>query len=373
MSRNNKNTIHQIVEENLQLNTFNPWTATSPKLGIKTLALVANASTLEQNILLSPYGVAQALRIIEMSAKGGSEQARELSLVLGKKITSQPHKFGRSEGFMSCNIIWSKLQFNARFIKNITSMYGAFAESLPQYSKPIHERIIRNTQGRITGTTIEETTIQDVDVRLILMNLLYFVKVPWIIGFNKNHTYRSRFDTKYDCFMMNLNSKFHIREFDYGISVSIPYLNGMKAVFVLPDIGYSLAEFTNKLNSELNYYTQIRPAFDDSSHHVVDLHLPKFGFNASCEDYIPLLVNQELLKKHNDFTMVHADNKPAKLNRIVQRSMFQIDETGPLPTEIIDEITPMRIEFNRPFVFLIEPPSMGFADDFIFVGTVVQP
>ena len=368
-----KNIVHEIVSGNLDKSTFNPWGNKTPKLGIKTLAAVAGASEEEQNILLSPYGIAQVLRILEFGVKGGSEQSRELAQLLGDKITKQPEVYKRSDGFLSCNLIWSKLEFDKRFVKNINTLYGAFAEGLPEYSKPIHDRIYRNTQGKISGTTIEEQTLQNPDIKLILMNLLYFVKVPWNIGFDKRYTYKSRFDTKYDCFMMNLNTRFHIREFDYGISLAIPYSNGMNAIFILPDIGYKLGEFTKKIDTELNYHTQVRPEFNESSYKVVDLHMPKFGFNSCCEDYLPLLTSQNFLKKHNDFTMLHTDHKPTKLNRIVQRTLFQIDETGPLTTEVIDELTPMRIQFNRPFVFFIEPPNMKMVDDFIFVGAVVQP
>ena len=175
------------------------------------------------------------------------------------------------------------------------------------------------------------------------------------------------------------------REWDYPTvfraqwrAVELAYLNSqVSMIFVLPNEG-ELAEFDAAFDeARLSEIVQALGEAPSSSSSMINLHLPRFGFDAGV-DLVPRLgalgMTDAFSEAAADFSGMVSENPPY-IETALHKSHIAVDEVGTVASAATTEVgVPATVApslfFDRPFVFFIYDHTTGTV---LFVGRLSDP
>lgn len=224
----------------------------------------------------------------------------------------------------------------------------------------INEEIAEFTNGLIdpyfSSERIDES-VQNTDLRLIALNLLYF-NGEWKNEFSEKSTVEEAFygiESETVIEMMHQKDKFSYVEMEDYQAISLPYTNDASLIVVLP----TEDQTSDKM---WEYYHEVLSDETAWEMKEIELSLPKFEVSASLDltDSLSYLGIEEF-QKHLGETKFFINNESILISQILQRIEFIVDEKGTeaaAVTEVIMETTavpiteePVKMVINRPFVY----------------------
>jgi len=346
----------------------------------------------EDNLFISPYSIYTALTLAYTGADG--ETKKEMQEVLGlqdkdiqeikeevleikQRLEDNPENTEIS--IANALFLRDDIPFKESYTQNAKEYFEAEVDELPETGEPINDWIAEKTNDLIQNM-IDPGPIPG-DVIAYLFNTIYF-NAPWQDAFDEEKTQERTFyaqDSEEKVEMMEREGNYtHLIEDDLEM-VTIDYEDDSDLVFhaIKPQ---NLEDFYDDLDYEK--FTNLK---DETKTEEIILRLPKFkmesdiGVNDTLE---AMGIKQAWDREQADFSnMVNLDELQENIfiNRVQHKTYIEIDEeeteaaaaTGidMRVTSALPE-TPPIIEFNKPFLFLIENTD---TETILFMGQFKEP
>jgi serpin B len=282
------------------------------------------------------------------------------------------------------NAVWAEqtFKFLPDFLDTIALNYGAgirLADFINHYEparKEINNWVSDQTKKKIQNLLPENSL--DTNTRMVLVNAIYF-KADWLNQFDPNSTSDAPF------FLLD-NSQVTVKMMSENMY--IPYLkgNGYQAVelsyagdtaamdIIVPDAG-TFEAFESSFNQAT--YDTLLSGMQSTS---VDLRLPKFTFTKDFnlgEVLKGMGMSAAFSPDLADFSGM-TGGKDLYIGRVLHKAFVAVDEKGTeaaaatavimMPTSAME--SPMVLEVNRPFLFIIRDKVNG---QILFIGRVLNP
>lgn len=352
-----------------------------------------NAEDSSSNIFLSPLSVWLALGMTYNGASGGTAESMAQAL----HVTDLPIGDLNSDnaGLMGIlraadpnvqiaivNSIWVRDSFasavNEDFLSANKKHYDAAIEAL-DFSKDdaagiISDWVEDNTNGNIKDMI--EPPIDPLTV-MFLINAVHF-KAPWKQAFDPKDSRDGVFATS-DGEEVQVKYLFR-KEGNFGYmddtvtAVRLPYSNGrLEMVAVLPQ-RQALGEYIEELTPE-----KLAEIITKCGETSLALLFPKFKleYEAELNDVLKAMGMAEAFDPVSaDFSALSEQfGTELYISKVRHKSFIEVNEEGTeasaaTSVEINRESAPMRMEFNKPFLFLIRDSKTGAI---LFIGTVADP
>jgi serine protease inhibitor len=326
-------------------------------------------------LVYSPISLAIALLLALNGVQGITEQELLNFLSLPSTITKQDlnatvnlivQKLVESGHLLLANSLWSKSSnyFHPHFVQVSQQYYKATVRSANTVQE-INQWVLERTHGEIKSILDDFSDLAD----LTLVNVVYF-KAKWKKPFMPHATSSAVFnsiDIKtgnwrqiQESMMINSGSYYHTNT-DQFEAIWLPYCSSRFELVVV------LSKAPNGLSI---------PSWHDISQSIPinttygRIYLPKFRVECKLElvDLLSSLGITKLFELSGDFAPMVNVSVPAYINRIVQKVVLDVDETGTVAAAATVMSAsfgcsrPPEDEFimrcDRPFhVFLIDQPS----------------
>lgn len=359
----------------------------------KDIAAAANfyielfKSSYEENVLLSPLSIINALAITSNGAAG--DTLKEFEQVFGTDIASLnemlkaynetlPH--GKGYEVQVANSIWFKddesLSVEKGFLQDNADYYnsGIYRAAFDETTlKDINNLVKDKTEGRITDILDKIPK----DAVLYLVNALAF-DGEWNEVYEKSNIANGNFVTegleKQAVDFMYSKEKGYIKgDNEEGF---IKYYKDNKYAFVglLPSVGITMEEYISTLTGE-----EILSLLENKDEENVQVGIPKFKSEASLElSYVlPSLGLNEAFDEHEaDFsTMATSTKGNIYINRVLHKTFIEVNAKGTKAgaatvVEMKTEgamIIEKEVILNRPFLYMIVDTEYNLP---IFIGTM---
>lgn len=353
------------------------------------------------NTFLSPYSIAAALTMTYAGARGATAEQmadvmrfgvdgdrihvarNELDLRISQVPEPVPGDDREPLAIEIANSLWGQYDypFLEEFLITLAESYDAgmnlvdFTTSAEEARVAINDWVEENTAGRITDL-IPQGVIDSM-TRLVLVNAIWF-KASWADQFEPEATADGTFVTVDGTevavpFMNGTASRGYLVGDGFEL-LRMPYAGDASMVVIIPDEG-RFAEIIAGLDAQF-----LSEALTQTSSREVDLAFPKFEFTAdfSLSQILAELGMADAFDPGAaDFTGIAAASE-LFLQDVVHKAFVKVDETGTeaaAATAVVIGLTaagdpPVRVEVDRPFVFLIEHSSTG---EILFLGQVTNP
>lgn len=344
-----------------------------------------------KNVCLSPYSARIALSIALNGARG--ETLRQMSMVLGYGRNSIDHinqsnikmhkmvSTGVSyKELMVANALWlnDHYRLNPDYVQRVSSKYGAVVKPLdfgnPRSVDVVNRWISKATNGRIPKMNDHI----DPMMMCIIVNTVFF-HGKWLTPFeSKNNTRATWYGSgsrRSQIIYMNQNEDMDYKHSnDYDV-VKLPYQQTSISMYLmLPRVGSTPQKVLSKLTSK-----SITAMVKGLSSESVYLTLPKFKLESDIRLIPPLreIGMKVPFSEHADFSiLVGGKNDGSFIGHIEQKCSVEVDEKGTVAAAATEAIPvgcfsmPVKLTFNRPFVFLIQHGGTG---EILFSGVVNDP
>lgn len=346
----------------------------------------------DNNLMISPLSITQALSMIYNGAKGETKTAFENVLHYEGQTTADVNQaaLDLTNALLEvdpkveisiANSIWYRQGFSVEqdFITTNQTFYNAEVSSL-DFSNPASKDIINNWVDEKTNHKIEKIVDNiNADDIMFLINAIYF-KGAWKAEFDKNDTEEKPFyladgSTK-NVAMMKIENDFSVYfEPDYS-AIDLPYGQGnYSMVVLLPNDDSSLNKLINQLDNE-EWNTLMQSMGEPSGW---NLELPKFKFeyeNTLNNELIDLGLGLAFTDSA-DFTGINK-NGGLKISRVKHKTFVEVNEEGTeaaAVTSVVLGVTSVGPNTNtfiidHPFLFVIKEK---FTNAILFIGTVTDP
>ena len=357
------------------------------------------------NTFLSPYSIAAALTMTYAGAR--STTAEQMADVLRFGVDGDRIHVARNEldlriaqvpepvpdddreplAIEVANSLWGQYDypFLEEFLTTLAESYDAgmnlvdFRNAAEEARIAINDWVEENTAGRIEDL-IPEGVINSL-TRLVLVNAIWF-KASWADQFEPEATADATFvtldGTETTVPFMNGTARRGYLSGDGFELLRMPYAGDASMIVIMPDEG-RFGEIVAELDASF-----VTDALDKADSREVNLAFPKFEFTSefSLGSVLADLGMSEAFISPTedsgaDFTGI-TEERELFIQEIVHQAFVKVDETGTeaaAATAVIIGLTavedpPIRVEVNRPFVFLIEHSSTG---EILFLGQVINP
>lgn len=369
-------------------------------------AAAANAEG--ENLVFSPYSVAQALAMVYAGARGDTEaeiaSVMQIALpqdewhplmgALNADLTEREYNFPvMSEDEIPpqafelnvANALWGQADyaFTPDYLDLLTRSYRVglelvdFRADAAAARERINEWVAENTEDRITDI-VPEGAIND-GTRLILANAIYF-KAAWLDQFNPQRTSEAAFTrldgTEIEVPTMVQQTTLPRSAGDGYQAVMMPYIGSdVGMVFIVPD---DLAAFEAELDAE-----QFDAVIADmSSTGETILYLPRFRVESSVMlgDVLQQMGMESVFSagQANFGGMSQPGAEPLFVDRALHKAFIDVNEEGTEAaaatlmmvgaTSAPVEVTEFRVD--RPFIYAIYDRRTGSV---LFLGRVLDP
>jgi len=353
------------------------------------------------NLFYSPHSISVALAMTYAGARGQTEaemaqamhftlgQERlhpafdELDLLLASRGEGAEGKDGEGFRLHVVNALWGQkgYKFEDAFLDTLAQNYGAglrlvdFAKAAEAARKIINTWVSEQTEGRIQD--LIAPGVLDSMTRLVLTNAIYF-NAAWQFPFDEERTADGPF-TRLDGsqvtvpMMAQQESLGYVAGDEYQ-AVDLLYSGGeLSMTVLLPDEG-NFEAFEASLDTG-----RIETVFESLRRQEVALTMPKYEFEAefSLPDALRQLGMVEPFTSQADFSGM-TGARDLFISDVLHKAFVSVDESGTeaaAATAVIMKLTampsePVRVEVNRPFIFLIRDIETGAI---LFMGRVLDP
>jgi len=360
--------------------------------------------SMDGNLFYSPYSISSALAMTYAGAEG--KTAQEMAVVFnflleedrlhpafnaldqyldGLAKQEVPDDMGDVFQLNIANAIWGQKDFNFEgdFLDILATNYGAGLRLLDYVREPEKSRVtINDWVSDQTEERIEDLIPQGAinsDTRLVLSNAIYF-EATWLESFEESLTEEKVFHgldgEEFMIPMMSLGSdaSFPYYQGEGFQAVDLPYLGGQVSMLVIvPDEG-KFADFEGNLNSEM-----LDEIAGNLAYQPMFLNFPKFEFETeiSLATILSKMGMPSAFSDGADFSGM-TGNKDLFISDVFHKAFVSVDEEGTeaaAATAVLMELTsapenPLRLEVDRPFLFLIRDHQTNTV---LFMGRVVEP
>lgn len=357
------------------------------------LELFKNELKEDENTLVSPYSVMQALSMTANGANGNTKT--EMESVLGMPMdrlnkylytlrTSQQNT--NDSKLSTANSIWARngLTVNKDFLQTDVDYYNADFFTAPFDNTTVTD--INNWVNDKTDEMIPEVlkTI-DANTVMYLINAVAF-DAKWETEFEKDMTVKAEFtaidNTKQEVDMMrnyDMGSAFYI---DDGNSEGIyKYYKDKKYAFaaILPDENISVNDYISGLTAE-----KLNELLSDSKKNkeYASVNIPKFSYDFKtqlndtlCSMGMPSAFDRETADFSN---MLSGVDGPTYIGKVIHQTHIDFDEAGTkaaavtvvgITNDCVPQAPEKEVVFDRPFVYFIIDTETNIP---VFMGTLIN-
>lgn len=361
--------------------------------GLKVFSQLAQSSV-DNNVAMSPYGVASILAMAQLGAAGNTRRA--LTTAMGFSLQEQgmsrqqrllQRDLSIEEGVETVSgvMVERKMSLEKGYRRALAKAFQTHPHQV-DFTKPdqavsiINSWVSDHTAGAIpeflaSGSLTDET-------RLVLLNALHFQHV-WKVPFDPKLTQERLFHcangSTVPMYMMRLTNRFNYGEFvtadgvDYDV-IEVPYDGDSLSMLLVspfePEVPLSM--LSANLNSRK--IQQWRAEMRNLKRQLV---MPRFTLNSELNLKTALL-NMGLGDMFNlataDFTRITADERLC-VSKILQRVTIEVNEQGTkggaaTAAVMFSRMAVEEIILDRPFIFLIQHKHTGAV---LFMGQFNQP
>ena len=368
------------------------------------LDLYHQLETMDGNLFYSPYSISSALAMTYTGAEG--KTAEEMAAVFhflmeedrlhpafnaldqyleGLAKQEVPDDMGEVFQLNIANAIWGQkdFHFESDFLDTLATNYGAGLRLLDYVLEPEKSRVtINDWISDQTDERIQDLITQGAinsDTRLVLSNAIYF-KATWLESFEESLTedkvFHGLVGEEFITPMMSLGSdaSFPYYQGEGFQAVDLPYLGGQVSMLVIvPDEG-KFTDFEVNLNSEI-----LDEIVGNLAYQPMYLNFPKFEFETEIS-LATILARMGMPSAFNDWADFSGmtGNKDLFISDVFHKAFVSVDEEGTeaaAATAVVMSLTsapenPLRLEVDRPFLFLIREIQ---TNSILFMGRVVKP
>ncbi|KAK2883639.1 hypothetical protein Q8A67_017276 [Cirrhinus molitorella] len=341
-----------------------------------------------KNIFFSPFGIAMALSMLAVGAKGSTLSQIYSALGYSKLQADQVnegyehlfHMLGHGREGMQLEVganvaIREGFKVVDKFLKDVQHYYNSEAFSV-DFSKPefageeINKFIAKKTHDKITSMVKD----LDPDTVMMLINYMYF-RGEWNKPFDAQLTHKADFqvdkDTKVKVDMMKIIGCYDVFQDENCTTViMVPYKGNISMMIILPDDG--------KMKEVEEYICKhhLKSWLDKLFRSSVELFMPKFSISATCK-LKPILEDMGVTDAFGDtadFSGMTIEVK-AKVSQAVHQAVLSVDEKGTeaavrTPVRRMPMFLPDTVMLNRPFLVMIVEDN---TKSILFMGKITNP
>ena len=350
------------------------------------------------NVFLSPFSISMALGMTWNGASGETAQEMASLLHFTLPVRYVNEAFQRVSSRVTSGSLngmesgepFTMTVVNGIWVQNGFELLNSFTSAVTEYFSAGVENLDFQGDARGSRETINdwvaEHTMQNIldlipegmlgaDTRLVLTNAVYF-KAGWQHPFNELATGDGRF-------MLECGSEVIVpmmtqtEYFDYASSgdwqaVSMAYAGGDASMLIILPV--NMDEFLEGFHSDM-----LATVHDRMSRVNVHLTMPKFEFtrSMSLSDILISMGMESAFTGDANFRAI-TGGLDLYISEVVHKAYVKVDEEGTEAaaatavgmalTAMPD--TPMEMNVNRPFVFIIEDTATG---SIIFMGKIANP
>lgn len=346
-----------------------------------------------ENVLVSPYSVMQALA---MTANGADNETREdmekalggikiedLNKYLASWRKSQPNN--ENCKLLTANSVWIRddeahIKPQPQFIQNVVDYFNAEI-----FKAPFDDSTVKDINGWVNDHTDEmiPEIIDDLpdNAMMALVNAVTF-DAKWDEPYMDYQVHPFDF-TAYDGTVSQKDMLWGT-EYSYlegkNATGFLKYYQGRQYAFmaVLPDEDISITDYVNSLTVE-----DMTDLYQNVSHEKVITRMPKFKyeFGESLKETLKDMGMERAFDayKADFYKMVTPDSDPLYIGDVIHKTFIELNESGTkaaaatlveMPAGAAMEITkPKEVILDRPFVYAIVDTKAGLP---VFMGTVME-
>lgn len=340
----------------------------------------------DENTLVSPYSVMQALAMTANGADGSTKTEMEdvlgmsmdkLNKYLYTQSTSQ-HSDENSK-LSTANSIWAinGLDVNKDFLQTNVDYYNA-----DFFTAPFDDTTVTDINNWVNDKTDEmiPEVLEEIPPNAImyLINAVAF-DAKWEVEFNKDMTVKADFtaiDNKVQEVDMMYNDEecaYHLK--DDNAEGIYKYYKDRKYAFVamMPNEGVSITDYVANLKAD--------SLIADTAKKLVGVKMPKFSydFNTELTETLSAMGMPSAFDRMNaDFSnMVSGLDGPTYISSVIHKTHIDVDEAGTKAAavtvvEVSNDCVPLPVEiitFDRPFVYFIIDTETNIP---VFMGTLMS-
>lgn len=340
----------------------------------------------DENTLVSPYSVMQALAMTANGADGSTKTEMEdvlgmsmdkLNKYLYTQSTSQ-HSDENSK-LSTANSIWARndVGVNQNFLQNCVDYYGADFFKAPFDNTSVTD--INNWVNDKTDKMIPKVLDEIPNgTAMILINAIAF-DAKWETEFIKDMTVKADFSAinnkkqTVDMMRSSDGGAYYLKDENaHGI---YKYYKDRKYAFVamLPDENISVTDYVNNLTAE-----SLNELLANPTKQPAGVYMPKFSY-----DFDTTLSNTlSSMGMPTAFDECNADfsnmtDRNTFISEVIHKTHIDVDEAGTkaaavtvvMTTDSCEPVLPEIVEFDRPFVYFIIDTETNIP---VFMGTLMS-
>ncbi|XP_056298811.1 plasminogen activator inhibitor 1 [Pseudoliparis swirei] len=361
--------------------------------GLKVFSQLARDSA-DQNVALSPYGVASVLAMAQLGASGSTRKA--LTAAMGfslheRGMSRQQRLLQRDLSIVdgvetaSAVMVERKMSLEKGYRRALAKAFQSHPNQL-DFTKPdqavsiINSWVSDHTAGAIPeflapGSLTDAT-------RLVILNALHF-QARWKVPFDPKMTQERMFHcangSDVPVHMMRLANRYNYGEFvtadgvDYDV-IEVPYEGDSLSMLLVspfePEV--PLSALSSQLSSQRmkQWRAELRSV-------KRQLAMPRFSLNSEV-NLQTALMNMGLGDMFNlataDFSRITTDERLC-VSKVLQRVKIEVNEQGTkgaaaTAAVMFSRMAVEEITLDRPFLFLIQHKQTGAV---LFMGQFNQP
>lgn len=357
--------------------------------GLNLFKRILEDGDTDENIMISPLSISQALTMTWNGAEGdtrvGMELAMEMSGLtkdeindLNRQLVNALLVHDKDVILNIANSIWYRDDFTVLpdFIKVNQDYYSAEVRAL-DFSDPGTKDVINAWVYDKTNRKIEKIVDEiKPESFMFLINAIYF-KGDWRYEFDKKKTYDGDFflSPEQSVIVPMMTGELNARSFRNELfsAVELPYGKGNWSMFILlPAPDKKVGDIVDQMNED--QWNQWMKDFVDAGE--VTVHLPRFTFsyNTSLKDVLIAMGMDLAFSSEADFTGILSEGG-ILISDVKHKTFVEVNEEGTeaaAVTSVEMELTSVGEYFkvDRPFLFMIAEKS---SNTILFAGKVSDP
>lgn len=359
------------------------------QFGFDLYQRLAVSAEQDENLLISPLSISQALAMTYNGAAGDTKTAMEEAMRtagieleelndINKALVSALVSHDPRVTLDIANSIWYRQEYTIRedFVRRNQDHYAAQVNPM-DFNNPASKDIINQWVNDQTRGKIKEI-VREIKPQsfMFLINAIYF-KGLWTNEFAKKDTEKALFylddGGSVTVDMMYQKADLKVAANELFTSAELPYGRGNWSMYLfLPAYGKKLSEVESQLTASnwaewLNAYSEVKGA---------KLFLPRFKFEyeKALSELLAQMGMGVAFSPLADFTGILPEGG-LMISEVRHKTFIEVNEEGTeaaAVTSVEMELTSVGdyLMFNRPFLFAIAERSTGSV---LFLGRVAKP